>query len=302
MLRWRLISGFTAVALVMALCWLDTRVSRPGIFLTPLALVACGLATRELLAMLRSSGSTPLKWTAILGTMLPVLASCAPIAWEQYPEDCPVGRLGWLSCGLTAGLALALFGELTRKRAPGTPPGTALTDLSNSVLMLLYIGGLIGFMVQLRLTPFLERDEPSLFPLLSTIVVVKFSDTCQYFVGRMFGRRKLAPVISPGKTWEGAIGGVALCVLITASVLILYLPSSAMSGVMGWCRVAVYCLLLCVAGILGDLVESMLKRDAGFKDSSTWLLGLGGVMDIIDSLLLAAPVSYACWLLGLIVQ
>ena len=300
MLRWRLISGFIVIAIVVAICWFDTRIDRPGLFLAPLALLACALATKELLTMLRSSGSTPLKWTSMIGTLLPVLASFAPIAWEEYSEDCPIGRLGWLSCGLVAGLALALFGELTRKRDADTPPGTTLTDLSNSVLILLYIGGLIGFLVQLRLTPFPGSDAPSLMPLLSTIFVVKFSDTCQYFVGRLFGRKKLAPTISPGKTWEGAVGGIALCVVISATLLMYYLP--AMEGSSGWLRIALFCLLLCIAGIFGDLVESMLKRDAGFKDSSTWLLGLGGVMDILDSLLLAGPVAYACWLLGLIAQ
>ena len=295
-----MISGSTVVALVVALCWFDTRTERPGLFLAPLALLACWLATRELLNMLRSSGSTPLKWTAMVGTLLPVLASFAPMAWDKYPENCTIGRLGWLACGLTAGLGLAIFGEFTRKRQPGTPPGTALTDLSNSVLILLYIGGMIGFLVQLRLTPFSDADQPSLIPLLSTIFVVKFSDTCQYFVGRMFGRHKLAPIISPGKTWEGALGGIGVCVIVCASLLTVYLP--AMEGMMGWLRVCLFCLLLCVAGILGDLVESMLKRDAGFKDSSTWLLGLGGVMDVLDSLLLAGPVSYACWLLGLIAR
>lgn len=137
-----------------------------------------------------------------------------------------------------------------------------------------------------------------MLPFASTVLIVKFSDTCQYFVGRKFGRNKLAPIVSPGKTWEGAIGGIGLCVLILATVLATF--DSFPQGIGGWLRVALYCLLLCVAGIVGDLLESMLKRDAGVKDSSSWLPGLGGVMDMLDSLLLAAPVSYACWLAGLL--
>lgn len=302
MLRWRLISASLVITLVVVLCWLDASAARPGIYLAPLALLLCGLATRELLAMLRTSGSTPLKGTAMLGTMLPVLVSCAPIAWKVYPEDCPVGRLGWLSCGMTAGLTLALFGEFTRRRAADAPLGTALTDLSNSVLILMYIGGLLSFLVQLRVTPFIGYDVPSLLPLVSTVAIVKFSDTCQYFVGRLCGRHKLAPVVSPGKTWEGAIGGIGLGVVVSTIGLIFYLEHEGveLAGIDGWLRVGIYCLVLSVAGILGDLVESMLKRDAGVKDSSSWLPGLGGVMDMIDSLLLAAPVSYACWLLGLL--
>ena len=248
--------------------------------------------------MFRISGSTPLKWTAMLGTLLPVLASCAPLAWKVYPVDCPIGRLGWLACGLVAGLAVAFFGEFTRRHSPDTPLGTALTDLSNSVLMLLYIGGLLSFLVQLRLTPFPGTSATSLLPLVSTIAIVKFSDTCQYFVGRLFGRRKLAPVVSPGKTWEGAVGGIGLCVLVSAFVMNNY--SESLGGAAGLLRASLYSLSLCVAGLLGDLVESMLKRDAGVKDSSTWLPGLGGIMDVLDSLLWAAPVSYVCWQFGLL--
>ena len=73
-----------------------------------------------------------------------------------------------------------------------------------------------------------------------------------------------------------------------------------MTGLAGWGRVLLYCLLLSLAGLLGDLAESLLKRDAGVKDSSNWLPGLGGVLDILDSLLLAAPVAYVCWVLGLV--
>lgn len=298
MLRLRLIFGSIVVSLLVALCWLDSTTARPGVFLAPLALLFCGLATSELLAMLRTSGSKPIPGTTVLGALLPVAASCTPLAWDEYPEDCPVGRLGWLACGLAAGLVLALVSEFVRRRDPDASAGAVLSNLSGAALALLYLGGLISFLVQLRITPFAADQAASMLPFASTVLIVKFSDTCQYFVGRKFGRNKLAPIVSPGKTWEGAIGGIGLCVLILATVLATF--DSFPQGIGGWLRVALYCLLLCVAGIVGDLLESMLKRDAGVKDSSSWLPGLGGVMDMLDSLLLAAPVSYACWLAGLL--
>lgn len=298
MLRLRLISGVVVVSLLVALCWLDASADRPGIYLAPLALLACGLATTEFMAMFRASGSHPIRWTTFLSALLPVAASCVPLVWKEYPEDCPVGRLGWVACGLTAGLVLSLLSEFIRRRDPGAPLGSVILNLAGSTFAVLYLGGLVSFLVQLRMTPFAEDRTTSMLPFVSTVLIVKFSDTCQYFIGRLFGRHKLAPTVSPGKTWEGAIGGIGLCVLITASGLVAY--ADFLTGTEGWLRVALYCTLLCVAGIVGDLLESMLKRDSGIKDSSTWLPGLGGVMDMIDSLLLAAPVSYACWLSGLL--
>ena len=135
-------------------------------------------------------------------------------------------------------------------------------------------------------------------PLLSLVLVVKMSDTGQYFVGTLFGKRKLAPVLSPGKTWEGTIGGIGVSAVITASILSQYLVS--MVGAAGWSQIFFYCILISLAGLAGDLAASLLKRDAGVKDSSNWLPGLGGVLDMLDSLLLAAPVAYACWVSGLI--
>ncbi len=298
MLRWRLISGSVMVTLLVALCWLDAQADRPGIYLAPLVVVLCVLATGEMLRMIRAGGGDPLAWVVYVATLLPVLASCAPIAWREYPEDCPVGRLGWLACGLAAGIVVALVGEMCRYGSQETAAGTTLRNLALAALSILYVGGLLGFLIQLRLFPGTGEISPGLVPLLSLIFVVKVSDTGQYIVGRKFGKRKLAPVLSPGKTWEGAVGGIGIGALFTATILTLSLPT--MEGPLGWSRVLVYCVIISLAGLVGDLAESLLKRDAGVKDSSSWLPGLGGVLDMLDSLLVAAPVAYACWVLNVI--
>ena len=119
--------------------------------------------------------------------------------------------------------------------------------------------------------------------MMLTVIV---SDTAQYYSGRAFGRRPLAPEISPKKTIEGAVGGFVFGALVLAGVGVWWLPTVPL----------VYRALLGIAvvacGIAGDLFESMLKRSAGVKDSSTLIPGHGGILDRIDALLFAAPIYY----------
>ncbi len=301
MLLWRLTLGLLFIGLLAALCWADINASRPGVFLVPIALVLCVLSTQEILRLLRSSGKSPAVWSVYVGTFLPVLASCAPLAWSVYPTDCPIGRLGWLACGLVAGLIVALLGEMRHYEAPGQ----AIANLSATALSVLYVGGLLGFLVQLRLLPVAgDAGRGGMLALLSMIIVVKAADIGAYTAGRLFGRHKLAPVVSPGKTWEGAVGGMALATV--GSMLALGPLADALqieikpAGFV-WVVVSVaFALTVGIAGVIGDLAESLLKRDAGVKDSSTWLPGFGGVLDVLDSLLVAAPVAYLWWVSGLI--
>ena len=122
-------------------------------------------------------------------------------------------------------------------------------------------------------------------------------DFLGYTFGRMFGRHKLSPIVSPGKTWEGAIGGLLVAVL--TSWLVFTFVARSMLGPdtrqIGMPTILLFGVAVAAAGIIGDLAESLLKRDAGVKDSSTWMPGFGGVLDLLDSLLGAAPVAYAIW-------
>jgi phosphatidate cytidylyltransferase len=122
--------------------------------------------------------------------------------------------------------------------------------------------------------------------LLATMVVVWLADTGAYFAGRKFGRRKLAPAVSPGKSWEGAFGGLA-CVAVYALFIITLVPAMARTGVF----VFVFALLLAAISIVGDLYESWLKRSAGVKDSGTLLPGHGGLLDRIDALMPVLPLA-----------
>jgi phosphatidate cytidylyltransferase len=155
----------------------------------------------------------------------------------------------------------------------------ALGRAAAAVFPMLYLGLPIGAMVSIRAT----RGNAAVFLLMLTVMV---SDTAQYYSGRAFGRRLLAPAISPKKTVEGAIGGFMFGAATLAVAGAWWLPDLpvALRAGLGLTIVAL--------GIAGDLFESMLKRSAGVKDSSALIPGHGGVLDRIDALLFAAPVYY----------
>jgi phosphatidate cytidylyltransferase len=143
-----------------------------------------------------------------------------------------------------------------------------------------YLALPIGSLVALR-----EIEGPSaLFLLMLTVMA---SDTTQYYTGRAFGRRPLAPAVSPKKTIEGAAGGFVLGALVLAIAGAWWLPRVPLA------HRALLGIAVVASGIVGDLFESMLKRSAGVKDSSTLIPGHGGVLDRIDALLFAAPVYFA---------
>jgi len=308
MLRWRLLFGAVFIAALVLWCWLDAMVARPGAFLLPLALMLSWLSTEELLDMLNKRGRYPLPWVVYGGALLTVVLASMPVFWPEAASHPAIGRLGWLAIGLTGGLLLAFAAELQRYGGPWQ----STLNLGLSMLVIAYIGGLMGFIVQLRLLGSGSSGNDGrlgMFALVSLIATVKMSDTGQYAVGRLFGRHKLSPVVSPGKTWEGAVGGLVFAIgtawfifgwparqMVDAPKGLLPLTESAIGGA----RVVCFAVAVAAAGLLGDLTESMLKRDAEVKDSSTWLPGFGGVLDLLDSLLVAAPVAYLFWALGVV--
>lgn len=290
MLRWRLLIGAILVAALAAICRADARAARPGAYLAPVAFAASLLAAGEMLRMGRTRHVAAIPGAIYAATALPVLASFVPI-WRHGASN--LEQFGWLAAGLVAGLAVVLVAEMRSF----DQPGGATNSLALGALSVLYVGGLLGTLVQVRLV----RSGGSIIgltPLATMIAAVKLSDTCQYFVGKSIGRTKLAPRLSPGKTWEGTIGGIGLAVAIAALGFpaLVAAASGATAGTpLRW---AGFTLTVAIAGLVGDLGESLLKRDAGVKDSSDWLPGFGGVLDLLDSLLLAAPVAYLWWACG----
>ncbi len=254
----------TAVVL-MAVLWIVIKRTPPAVFFV---LVAVGIAVAawECYRMLEARGDRPF---AALG-----IAASVAVAWSFLGAPPSFDA----ALPLAAGTVLAFVAAMSRR---GEPEGM-LRSATSTLLPLLLVGLGLGFLVGLRALP----GDDGTDPLVLLLVCVICSDTAAYYVGTAFGRRRLAPTLSPRKTWEGAIGGVAASVggAIVAHFWFyqrLSLPHALALGV-----------LIAVAGIGGDLAESTIKRAAGVKDSSDLLPGHGGLLDRADSLLLAGPVLY----------
>lgn len=279
LLSWRLTLGTLFIAALVGLCWLDARAAPPGIVLLPLAILLSLAAAGELLAMFRKRGHDPLAWVVYAGTLIVVLAAVLPVMRPDWAVSVHTGPLGSLAIALAAALLLALIGEMLRFNESGA----ATINVALAYFAIAYAGGLFGFLELIR--------SQGMLAFISLIAIVKMSDIGQYTVGRLFGKHKLAPRISPGKTWEGVAGGI-LFAWLAAWITFRFASSSADNA---YQMVIAYATTLAITGIVGDLAESMLKRGAGVKDSSAWLPGFGGVLDLLDSLLVAAPLAYLFW-------
>jgi len=306
MLRWRLLSALVIISVLLGFIYLDYSHpwgSPTGLWLLPLLLLATVLATSEVLGLLKASELQPVPWAVYGGTLMVVLGAAIPIFYEctgaVYPADCPFGQLGWPTIMTGLALVVLFVSEMLRYEQPGR----VIMHVASGLLAVVYVGLLASFLIALRR---FHDHQWGMVALISVVAVVKVSDSGAYFVGRSLGRHKLAPKLSPKKTIEGAVGGLlfgSLAALFYFYWLVPKIFGLELGVKPGGLQIAcwgLYGLILTVAGMVGDLAESLWKRDSQQKDSSQWLPGLGGVLDILDSLLVAALPAYLCWAIGLV--
>jgi phosphatidate cytidylyltransferase len=257
----------TAAIMIPAAWYLCKRAPFPVFLAAAVLLAATG--AWECAAILKHRGSRPFAWLAVAAALGVVAAFAA-----QPPFASAVAIL---TATALAAPALALWRRPT--------PEAMLDAVTTTYVPVLFVGLPFAFVVGLRAIP--GENGPDL--LLLAMLCVTLSDAGAYYVGSAFGSRRMAPVISPKKSWEGAAGGVVGSVIgaLLAHFWFFRRLSLAHALSLG--------VVLCAAGILGDLAESMLKRAGGVKDSSALLPGHGGVLDRVDSLLVAAPVLYYYW-------
>lgn len=230
---------------------------------------AVAIACDELLVMARSAGFKVSRWPQIVAVAILMAAS-----WE-------FGITGTVVAATAAVIVVPTL-RITSEQAPaGSLGGTAV-----ELFAVLYLGLTASCLGWLRLWP----PEPlGVKLLIFYLVCIWVGDSGAYYVGRTFGRHKMSPKISPNKTLEGLAGGIAATFIAAAAT------SWALRLEIGGTHVLALAAILAAAAPLGDLVESLFKRDSGVKDSSALLPGHGGLLDRTDSLLYAAP-----WVLGYI--
>jgi phosphatidate cytidylyltransferase len=285
LLRWRLLLGTFLIAAVVGLCWLDYHARVPGIWFMPVALALSILASKEVLWLLAARDLHPLPAIVYAGNLAIVGSNFVPVLLgDPDPNQ-------WGLITFTVMILVAFVGEMWRY----TQPGNSMLGVSLTIFAFAYVGVLLSVVCQLR---YLISPTAGLAVLSSLIVVVKLADIGAYTIGRLFGRNKMSPVLSPGKTWEGAAGAIVFACVGAWLVINGLLPAIAQQQIpVPWWGGLMFGVSVGIAGMVGDLAESLFKRDMGRKDSSDWMPGFGGVLDILDSILFAAPVAYVCWLI-----
>jgi phosphatidate cytidylyltransferase len=262
-------------AFFFSLLWLGDRPWAPWVYLGLMALATL-MGVREMTLMAQARKFHPSLVSGVL-VAWGILAHFTLVSGHQDPLPL------WLVFAL--GGLLIHFGALFFDRnLDEALPSQAITWLAA-----LYMGFGLGFQQKLfMLQGTLPKTGSRL--LLSLFIITWFGDTAAYFVGSYFGHRKLAPRVSPKKSWEGALGNLG------GNLLGAFLMQATVCPEWTWVDAVALGLLLGIAGQLGDLVESTWKRSAGVKDSncgSVSIPGHGGMLDRVDSLVFAAPVLYA---------
>jgi len=184
-------------------------------------------------------------------------------------------------------LVFALLGAFIRLVVMPKPQREPITTAALTLLGLLYVPFLLNFLALLAFTP--GNPEQNRFLFIYLLAVTKFSDVGAYVIGSLFGRHKMIPSISPGKTWEGFAGAILTSLAI--SVGLTYAMGARVQAI-SFTDSIILGLLLPLVSVVGDLAESVVKRDASIKDSGRSIPGIGGALDLIDSILFTAPVLY----------
>lgn len=245
--------------------------------------LAAGVGAMEFYRLVRARGGRPFASIGVASAAGLVLLATA---WPTPAAFAP------FALSLLVGLALLALGAGVWRR---WPEGSPLDDAASTVLGVIYTGGALSFVPLLRALPetmgvSADGLRSATFVLLP-LLVVWASDSAAYFVGRAIGKTKLAPHASPGKTVEGSLAGVVGAMI--AAWLVARWGMSAESGiVLDMPVVVVLGLAIAAVGQVGDLAESVLKRQAGVKDSGRILPGHGGALDRLDALLFAFPAAW----------
>ncbi len=273
----RLLSFVVLWSIVLGAEFSGNRLISDYVFLVILVVLTV-LGLREFYRLVSRRGLACFPGMGLCGGLLLVISTFFFLAGRAGVQPALVNDFE------TAFLILFVLGLCFRQFLARTNPD-GLTAISTTLFGLMYVAWLLNFIQKINFYP---RGDGHFF-LLYFILVTKFSDTGAYLTGSLIGRHKMIPRISPGKTWEGFGGAI----LFSTGVSLAYVHAfgSRMAG-MGLRDAAILGVLLSVTAVVGDLIESLFKREAGVKDSGSLFPGVGGILDLLDSLLFNAPLMY----------
>jgi phosphatidate cytidylyltransferase len=275
MLRHRVLSAVVFLPVLFAAIWFDG----PWFSILVAAVAVLGIIEFDSLVMRR-------RWDPLV--VVSALCCIGFIVNAHYAEYYGgEGAYGTVSSGIVAAsVVLPLLCFLLQRN----PTREAYVGWAWSVAGIFYVGWLLSFWVLVMNSDLWVGRDWVLLALFATFGV----DTTAYFVGRAFGRHKMAPSISPGKTWEGAIGGVL------GAVAVVVIMSQVVDLGIGYPKVVFIALMVAVFAQVGDLAESRLKRSVGVKEAGRLIPGHGGLLDRLDSIVFTGVVVYYClrWFVG----
>ncbi len=291
MLSWRLLMSSILVPSLVALFWLDHSIGNNAWLLLTFCCLVALRNSFELTDLMAVRSMQPHFPVAAILSVLVVVSGWGHVLVSSPTAVTPpaMDSLGWIGAALTASFCVLLVLEAVRYEQPGR----SMESLGANLLTVFYAGGLLAVMAQLRWFP---DPRAGYFVIASMIICVKSGDTLAYTFGRLWGKRKLAPKLSPGKTWMGLFGAIAGSTL--GGWLWLNFGGAMFSvkpiAASLW-NVLAYSASLGMIGLIGDLCESLIKRDVQKKDSAVLMPGFGGLLDLLDSPLFAGPFTLAWW-------
>lgn len=270
----RAVVAVIGAPIALGIIWLG------GAPLATLAGALAGIAAWEYYRIARDGGSTPMSVVGI------VLSAMIPLAVHAQ-------QLGVFAVPLVIWILVPLFVlalTIWTRGVDGKPLGAAATTVFGA----LYTGGTLSYLYALRYFGYAVGDTAGALVVIMPVVLTWASDTGAYFTGRLLGGPKLIPSVSPAKTVSGAIGAVVATVGACAAFVHFLLKPQAQLA-FSPTGLIIFAVCISVTAQIGDLTESLLKREAGVKDSGTLIPGHGGVLDRLDSLFFVLPVSYALY-------
>lgn len=290
MLGWRILISAVVIPALIGLFVLDHRLGKEAYWLFGLCILLVFRSCWEMTRLLKTR-AFDIDYFTTVGCSLLILGA----GWLPHLRESELSLIHEPLASIAIAFTLCVMILFLIQAMKYRTPGRSMETLGAELLTVSYIGLFLTMTSQLR---WIAGAQAGYLVLGSLLIAVKCGDTSAYFLGRAFGKKKMTPYLSPGKTWMGGLGailGAALGSLLWFSFVTPYFGDGWEPPAWYWS--ILYGTILGVVGIVGDLCESLIKRDVEKKDAAELMPGFGGVLDLLDSVLYTGPMALVLWLL-----